>query len=584
MKRKFMPLVMLSVLFLFAACKLDQSQFDNIKLEGESPAFVVPLLHSTLSFKQLAERDHTGTLVEDPATGLWHMQFSQDFDLGGTKMAKMLLERMNEKNLRFVFDNSSRAWYDANEDVWYWYSNPTTSIDANEWKLLRLYPEQAKMTVSFTYSGTKLSGIVDFEPSFIPDGNAKSSVLVDFSGTQSHTAFQLVKIGNKIKDYPGHFEFKEDENTGHRLLVKIKGLKKGDTPITDQADFASTSLNMTVDITNITAEAMHGSFSVPAFLDTISRNMEVGVFRNTVNEADIHFEDARIFFELENQHLPIKINPVKIKVARSGEFGNEEDSIRNTPNYEETYTYPHNNLPYKTLKFGQKNDLTAPASYVLNSENSNIAQAFNLAPTEIEYKIALSCDDPLNINSPAFTVSRDSGVGSTLHTRLDLPLYGYANVLTKMIKKNKAEDTLKLPDIDLSNYYMDSAKVILHLQVANSMPVEMDLQIDFYNENGVWIDSLPTSNIIPGADVDDQGKSMGKYIPDPIEIEYDYDRYKKLQEARTWDLRVGFHTSKYSDKGTPGKSVKIESGNELEVMLGVILQPRIGRTKKQQQK
>ena len=567
MKCKFKNLAMLlAVLLLVASCQI-KDQFDDIKMEGDSPAFVLPLIKSTITFKELAEKDKSNTLVFDDATGEYYLSFIDTLRFGSQGVGGSVMNQISDR-LEFKFQGAPEYVEDG-KFIW---KARYEGYDATKYNLKRIYPETCVIDIEIN-SDKKVECMMNVM-SVQGFDNAKFDELHGKHIRQyGHTPTIIeVAVGAK-KDCNGYIVFDpEDKNEHDWFYICFSDLKIDDQLVT-QADVVLNNITLNATISGLVKDSVEGKFSLATLDVPETVDLKVDVFQSTL-EADIYIENPQLRFTVNNGAVALDFLIDNIKAYRSYTYGGkgEENSLIIA-----NQGTPGNN----DLEIGVWNStIRGENKFILTGENSNINDAFKLAPTNIKFDAKLKGQSGgVDLSTVEdFVVSATTGVNVELQTEIMLPLHGYANFL---LKDGVELPLPTLPEIEINNYGMDSAKVLFFLHANNGMPIDVELQAYFVDTTGLVVDSLLIKRedcFVKAAEVDANGFSQGKRLT-KREIDIDIERYKKIQKATKVIVQAEFHTTDGVRNNPNPPLVRVMSKDELDVWIGVELHPHYGRKK-----
>lgn len=259
-------------------------------------------------------------------------------------------------------------------------------------------------------------------------------------------------------------------------------------------------------------------------------------------QGDVYFAEPRITLNVENSFgIPTRsvFNVFNVFTVR-----NEVLPIRST------FIDEGIDFPYPTLaEKGQVKE----SNFVFTKDNSNIDQVLGAGPVAVDYEVnALTNPDQLTDIRGFITDSSYYNV----RIDVDLPLYGQAS-------KFIARDTFQL---DFSTYGKVTAAEF-KLVTENGLPLSVDMQGYFMNEEGFVLDSLleQQERVVAAAPVNSEG-----VVTNPVEeikyIDIPEDRFTTLRSARKLLLIASFST--LNEGRVP---VKVLNGQSTDIRLGAIL-------------
>lgn len=197
-------------------------------------------------------------------------------------------------------------------------------------------------------------------------------------------------------------------------------------------------------------------------------------------------------------------------------------------------------------------------SFSFNNENSNLVDLLQAVPKAVDYDI-----DGLT-NPDGNTAIRGFMTDSSLlsvQVEVILPVFG-------AVSNFNVFDTIKVErfdfDVDFEEYgEVDYAEFKMFSE--NSIPLNIDLQLFFADENERIIDSLFTeiTPVVTAATVDAAGNTVEKTIEEAF-ARVTEERFEKIKEARNLFLQARFSTP---DAGM--RSVRVTADQNVKIGMGL---------------
>ncbi|HOY73305.1 MAG TPA: hypothetical protein PLX53_09230, partial [Tenuifilaceae bacterium] len=200
-------------------------------------------------------------------------------------------------------------------------------------------------------------------------------------------------------------------------------------------------------------------------------------------------------------------------------------------------------------------------SLILNYQNSNIEDAFDIAPNSFTLKSGITLGDAST--SHDYFVRKNSNL--TLFSNVEVPLVGW-------VETNGIRDTVEidLPDIenDLNMEDDDELSLTLKFRFNNGIPLNVYFQAYFIDDYDHELTRLYTNvaeeQLIESAAVN---PSTGKVTTPNVkisEISIDRNRYKQMQGATKLVLQVRFKTG-----GSTHQNIVVESTNSIDIQMSI---------------
>ncbi len=303
---------------------------------------------------------------------------------------------------------------------------------------------------------------------------------------------------------------------------------------------SDTLANVLVSIQNLEftyAEGYLGNFVHEGGRDTI----HIDFFDNWIR-GDVYFEDPTVTFYIENSFgIPTRsvVNVFNVITVNGAILPLESPYVTNGIDF-----------PYPAIsEVGQvKSD-----RFVFNKHNSNIDVILGSGPIAVDYDVnALTNPD----NNPGIRGFITDESFYRVRVEVELPLYGRASGFV-------ATDTFDLNLGELNG--VDFAEFKLFTE--NELPMDIELQGYFIDENGSVLDSLFTAQqlVVRGASVNGQGISTGKAAQTNI-VPFPEARFERIKNARRVAISASFSTI---NNGT--RSIKVLAHQNIKIKLGAKL-------------
>ena len=555
---------------LLAGCRYEH-QFDNIQLEGDDPAFVMPLIKSTLTFSEMAERTGANTTVHyDEATGECYLLFrdSKNIDGGGSLVDKILTGVDN-----LVFNNTSLILKDVVDNKLIFAQK--IEVGGGQSFVNKIYPQTCRVVVTLTNNtGQAIDGKLVFESLRSNSNGAPFEHTIDNSISGAYKIWDI-KAGNMYSDYNAYVDFDPlNRDSTNTIFISIQNLHRDGIPSDDPS-----GIEIAAEFHAIVTDSLWGRFALPTGLDfdAGSIGMDVDVFKHTM-DADLHLKEPSITFNVVNEGYPFQVQFDNVRAMRTVGSDTALMLVENRPGVALNQTENPRDIAIGPTAWNFAG--TGTYTYVLDWKNSTLDDAFNVAPNRVWCDMRLKAE-AANENSLTqnYWVSKDKGLGLRLDTEIKLPLYGYAN----FVIKHDTISNIDIPDVKISEFGMDEATVRLYLNADNGMPLDLVLQLYFLDDTYAKVDSIlvdPNKNFIQSAPADRvTGKATGKTRTEHV-VEWNYERYQRIRNAQYMMLTVGFHTL-WADrqKGSTPPDVKVMKDDLLDVWLGVEVEPHMARVK-----
>ena len=527
----------------------DFSKLENISIDPGEPVVVVPVIKSTISFKDLVERNDANTFVyQKPGDTQLYIAFRDTLDIGDAASQFTISPIAIVKNYQFS-SGEIPASVPAGQTIGPLAKNFTeaySSMPTSEIKSIVL--SQGSLSYRITNN---------FSQFFIVAGST----------------ITITSLKNP-QGQPYVITIPQDRAPGQDVSasnIDISG---------DSIDLFNTTYNTFALSANITFRSVDGSqmttgdnISIEISLNNIdytyiqgkiNKDITVGdydykvdLFRSTY-VADQHFDDPRLTFKIFNSYgIPVFFN------INQFEASNTQST--------ETLLVTNSGVPtVNTLKIGSPNQLSrvesmgglpVKDSLVLNKSNSNIDFAFDLAPNQFKLQSGITLGDASNNHD--YFVAKDSKL--SIASEIELPLIGW-------VETNQINDTIadiELPDLEseLNLKEGDSLKVTIKFRFRNGIPLNTYFQAYFLNDLNQELTKLYTDEnwLIKSAAVDPTSGKVTNPTINYSEVVINRSKYNLIKDATKIVLQYRFKTG-----GNSGQAVVIEDTSFIDIQMSMI--------------
>ncbi len=270
-----------------------------------------------------------------------------------------------------------------------------------------------------------------------------------------------------------------------------------------------------------------------------SDTIEVDLF-DDITDGEISFADPKLILDIQNS---IGF-PVQMKIENMMAYTVDGNSIPFTSIFSDGY-----NLKYPGLnEMGQETS----DQIVLDKNNSNIISILNARPKYIVYDV-VGIINPEDAQTTGF-IAEDSKVKGEFS--IEIPIYGTASDFTIE---------------SISDFELEDIEQISHAEFKlitdNGIPLDLEMQVYFMDENGLEIDSLLQGQtaLLSAPEMGANGAVINTTEQTNI-IEIPAERVNLIQTAKQIKVKASLSTA--NQGMTP---VRILSTQELKVRLGAIL-------------
>ena len=525
----------------------DFSKFENLAVEPFSPKLVVPVVNSTITFKELAEHEDANTIViQKPGDSRFYLAFRDTIEVGDAAP---------------VFTTTSVA-YDTN-----------LQLDAGELPPLPVPAGQTfgPITENFTETYSPITG-AELKSIRLTQGVLNCVITNNFqnqiSGTLTLTSLRDAQNNPVVLSIPTINPLSTSIFTvdlaGHALSLYNSTIPAYNT-FSFSATITITSLGnpiTTSDNANIQLSLNNLDFSyligkINRTIALADHDYKVDIFRSSYL-ADQHFDEPKLTFQLLNGYgIPFSFNINNFEVS-------------NTTSLETVYLTNDPTPPAGSLLIGSPNQINfvqnigdndASTTLELNKNNSNIENMFDIAPNQFKMRSSITLGDATDNHD--YFVAKDANL--SVISEIELPLVGW-------VETNQINDTIvdiELPDLEkeLNLKENDSLKITIKFKFNNNIPLDTYFQAYFLNDLDQELTRLFNEQLwlIKSATVDPTtGKATSPTV-NYSEIVINRSKYSLMKDSKKIVLQLRFKTG-----GNPNQSVVIENTNSIGVQMSII--------------
>lgn len=504
-QRKFLRIWAGLVIILSISSCLPDEDFSDVKVKAPSPQVALPLFNTTLTVEDMLQMNEAGTLqknadesysvfyqsgvqskpVADYFPEIPNQQFSESFSLGLGDPGFSLTGVPPTIFEGFIpFDNNELVIY---------------SIESNQGTLLvRIesdYQHDLEIEASFP-------NIID------PDGNTLTLnfVLPYWNGSG---------ISEENINLSGYKINLEDKEISYSLQVSIVGSGQPISP--------SDEINFNFSIDNLEFSHLSGNFTdiqVPVGADTLSIPALAGVVDGTIAT------NPNMSLSFSNSYgVPVTPDFSQLYIQRiDGTVVRLQD--------EDGYDFFNGGFSFPYLTERSSEPVTK--TYRLDSETSNIDDAFSNIPTGLTYGFGFGLNSRETDTS---FISSSSQIGVNLD--LEMPLEAGFNITL--------EDSIEVSFSELE----DVEELKLLLKTENDFPINANLQVYFLDNEGKIIKGSEGESIslfegedkfLVAAEIinSETGETVPANTDLPMTATINRDKFEKIRGARHLLVRAQF--------------------------------------------
>jgi len=514
----------------------DFSQFDNIAVDPVNPSYVFPLMQSKITFKELSERTGTNTMVEQhPGSDMYFVEFRDTVDVG---LATDLFTIPS-----VTFNNSYTipggmipgAFPFTDFNISSTFDNTYNSIAGAELKSIDLSAGTLQISITNNINHN-ISGNLTITS--LKDKLTGNPVVLDIPSTSSGVTYNhSIDITGDTLDLQPSSAY---NNINYTLNATIS---YGGSP-----SFTGNSISVNLSINNPNYSKITGkvnySYTHP------DESYSINLFASTIF-AEQHLAMPKFKVKFRNSFgIPSEVDFTRFEVANNSGATNP---LVNRIVGDSTLLIGSPNL----INHSTESQSSALTVLWLDSLNSNIADMFDIAPKSLSFGATFNLGDASSNHD--YFIRSDSKF--QLQSEIEIPLLGW--VIT-----NEITDTIlnvDWPDLqnDLKLVDDTTMKVKLKFKFSNELPLNMYLQIKFYDDGGNQVAQLFDSGsewFIKSSPVNaSTGESSGTTTAYSY-VTVDKAKYDEMKQSQ--DMVVFY---KFTTGGNSHQNIKILSTNSISI-------------------
>lgn len=532
----------LAAAMLLLGC-YDYSNFDNVTIDPVQPHYVLPVVDSKISFKDLAERSDANTVItQKPGDTKYYLTFVDSMKAGFAEdeftvppFSLNYAYQLDAGEIPPIPLPAGQTLGPINKEL---SENYTPDADA-EIKLIKL--SQGSLTIRITNNFSNIiNGTITLNSLLNPQG---SPMVINLQNINPSQSFLYT-----INDLTNYSIYLYNGSTYNTFTINAS------ITITSLGNPISTSNRVEIEVSGNNLDFNYITGNVNKTIGIPDKDFDVDIFRSARN-ADLMLTEPTLKLKIYNSYgIPIALN------VNSFEATNNDNQTVYLAN---EGTPP----PSGTLLIGSPNyikyltDLSQTVvedSLKLNPENSNIEDVLGSAPKQ--FKLRSSVDIGNSSSYHDYFIKKNSFL--KVVNLVEIPLEGW-------VERLEILDTL---DVDLPDLYSDlnlandnSLKLTAKFRFVNGIPLRCFFQVYFINDLNQVLTQLYDSEtlLLESADIGNDGKvSQAKEYFSSVEI--DQSKYDLMKDATKMVFRVRFQTG-----GTTHQTVVIESTNDINIQMSI---------------
>ncbi|MFM7216725.1 MAG: hypothetical protein ACKO1U_01755, partial [Bacteroidota bacterium] len=464
------PLVLIVCVFLSVVACVKQEDFDmtDLSVSQWQPDVAVPLVNSSVAFKDVSGLVDSGQLIVDPNGRVTIINTSSIYERSGKSFFSIPDQ---QAAFSYYLDASHASTLNSSGSCSESVSQSVLFLLPSGQRIDRVTLSTGVLFFSVSNTISRTCTLNISIPSLQLNGSGFSAQAIVPPST-SNRIFSYVLNGYTADLTAG--------GQGNRIDVNFSVTFRG-----SGANVSSgTALAVSTNLNNLDYSYVEGyvgpiDFRIP--LDTVALDL----YSN--DPTDIYqFSDPRLSIEIENSvGIPSRLDSCFVQPIR------DDGSFINASLLSPLTTYA---IDYPTIAGDARSTVVS-----INSQNSSIVSSYAARPSDVIYT-ALA-----HLNPGAVPVTNFITDSSKIQVNLrsELPLDGFARRLT--IRDTSTFELEELGELD---------SVVFRLEARNGFPLTALTQVLFLS-NGLQVDSLfHTSDLlfIEAADVDASGFSIGSKV------------------------------------------------------------------------
>ena len=530
----------------------DFSQFDNIKVEPISPKMVVPVVKSTISFNDIAEREDANTIIfTKPGDTRFFIAFRDTMDLFNAA------DRYSFPD----FNVTKQYQLDAGEvpgvpvpagETWgpftKQYTETYNSIAGAEVKLVKLSAGNINMVRAKNFQNS-ISAIIRFPSIRDQLGNPLVFAMNETLPGQTYTNNQ------DLTDYSLDLTNGSLYNTlTVEVVLTIHSLGN---PIT-----LSDDANIQVSLTGLDFDYLQGKLNETFPLNDI--NLTLDAFSSSI-DADFFLSEPKLTMTFENLFgIPLAFSTVNFDATNTNTSQQVSLVNEGVPPTGSLLLAQPNNIKYLTSLTQEQPEVD---SKYVDHNNSNLEDFLAIAPNEILIRPTVTVGDA--------TTNHDYFVSKTSTLRMineiEFPLAGWVDNL-------QISDTVEveLPDLekDLKLVNDDALKIRLKFKFINSIPFNIYIQGYFLDDANTLLtqlyDEASELMLVKSSVVNPTTGKTSAPTTHWAFIDINKSKYDQMKNATKLVIQARMQTG-----GSTHQNVVVESTNTLETMFSVELEGNV---------
>lgn len=529
----------LIVVFIGLTGCYDYSNFDNIAVDPITTSFVFPVINDTITLLEILEKSDSISFIQENPDHSFSLLFRDTIDAGYATDQFSIPNQSFDYTLTipgippvplpdqdFPFDQESTKAITTTTDA-----GSTVELKGIDFSSGTI---QIHIVNNFHH---KVVGTITFSSLL----NQQNKVLVlkfnltDF-GTTKDTTINLI-------DYHLNSYYAATDNYNY-FYYGVKGVLSTLNNAANPGD----NVSIQVQAVNPVFKRITGKINYSFVKNDQSFNVD---FIPSDLDIQQHLEDPKLKLDFINSYgIPLAANFTQFLINNKDNVPFNLVSSRSLPGDLQIPNIANIISPIKRV-----NQPDTSTIFILNRDNSNIKDAFDVPPTAFNFGANFDLGDASNNHD--YFINSESTI--RLAAEAEIPIYGW--VTLSMTDSIMSLDLPKLDSID--GIEVKNSNISFVLKTLNSIPFDVYFQVEFINEaTGDTTKLMTNEQIIKSPTVGLDGIS-NQVASNTTTININRDKYDLISNSTKMKMYFRFNI------GSSGQSVKVLSTNQLGIKANI---------------
>ncbi len=496
-----------------------------------TPTYAIPLVNSKLSvYNLLAKVD--SSIIRGDQDGIVTLVYQQD--IIEVPFSSLVLLPNQSQNADAVYPGPSINPFPNLQQAQYSGSFDLNFISPTIEELYRLLLETGQMKLVMSSS---IEHKIDYTVNF--PGITKSGASLSISGTSSTGGNHNQTKTENIDGY--NLDLSKGNSSHNKITVNYSIVI---TSFGSSILSAGEKVNFSLSLEDLNFDSMEGYFG-KIVLPELADSIPIRLFQFTNEQAtntgeSFALTDPRIKLQFSNNMvLPVQLTIKELKLKKLPS-GSTNDILLS--GFQNPFSIQYPLVP----------DQVEVTTMLIDRTNSNIKELMTPTDKELIFKVEAAIN-PNQKSVNAITKNGKLGIGA----QLELPMVGYGG---NWVLGDTVQLGLSLGD------QQELKSGLIRLNLENSFPIDIFLQLYFLDENKVVLDSLFTNDLelLKAGVIDANGRVLNtsKTIKD---IGADQAKMKVISSAKYVAITSRIQTANFQNK----QEIKLYTDNFISVKIGV---------------